>query len=300
MKKGKIATLAAFCAVFAALFFTACGDEGKENATPLPTNTAAQTETAKPTENPTEVPTVEPTAVPTTEPTAKPTKKPTAEPTAVPTTEPTEVPESPMPTIETLSDDYNAKDLDYEVLKKMYMTIFPDREDYNYTKFGDWSPYSPKYERRDWITECSFIDVGDCILFIASDYVLSFKDKPFFYIAYFSYEGELIINLWEEYRYIAKKSFDYSVFKHNSKVYLIFNNLRIYEIKRDDVICIWNKDMFLSKCSIDENCYDSYALSFNSQNGVDVYFYDENIQSFKYLRSFTFDELLSGVDITDW
>ena len=53
MKKGKIATLAAFCALFAALCFTACGDEGKENATPLPTNTAVQTETAKPTENPT-------------------------------------------------------------------------------------------------------------------------------------------------------------------------------------------------------------------------------------------------------
>ena len=107
MKKGKIATLAAFCALFAALCLTACGDEGKENATPLPTNTAVQTETAKPTENPTEVPTVKPTAVPTTEP--------------------TEVPEIPMPTIETLSDDYNAKDLDYEVLKKMYLKLIKEK-----------------------------------------------------------------------------------------------------------------------------------------------------------------------------
>ena len=152
-------------ALFAALCLTSCGDEGKENATPLPTNTAAQTETAKPTE----VPTVEPTAVPIVEPTEVPT------PTAVPTTEPTEVPESPMPTIETLFDDYNAKDLDYEVLKKMYLTIFPDRKDYNYTKFGDWSPYSQIYERRDRITECSFIDVGDCILFI--DYSYYGKDE---------------------------------------------------------------------------------------------------------------------------
>jgi hypothetical protein len=48
-------------------------------------------------------------------------------------------------------------------------------------------------------------------------------------------------------------------------------------------------------------CYSAYLWKFNN-DGVDMYFYNENDEEegYDFIRHFSFEELLSDVDVTDW
>ena len=234
MKKGKIATLAGFCALFAALCFTACGDEGKENATPLPTNTAVQTETAKPTE----VPTVEPTAVPTTEPTAKPTKKPTAEPTAVPTEGPVleknyvPVKAKKLSKDFCLLDDANANgfEIDEALAYKIFKTTYPGTLYEGYMPYsGKWIPEGTRESDEFNIDYCEFkfIDSGDYLTVLTTTYHKNDGETAKWFgdythwsgLATFTYNGELIEELYPTLSFAQFQKQENLFFSCNNKLY---------------------------------------------------------------------------------
>lgn len=76
----------------------------------------------------------------------------------------------------------------------------------------------------------------------------------------------------------------------------------MYEFEKDNHGCVWDENIIFPNFSNDgaplKTCYDAYGWKFNDENGVDMYFYNEDSEEFEYVKSFTFEELLSGVDVT--
>ncbi|MBO5417092.1 MAG: PT domain-containing protein [Clostridia bacterium] len=209
MKKGKIATLAAFCALFAALCLTACGDEGKENTTPLPTNTAVQTETAKPTENPTEVPTAEPTAVPT--------ERPLLVKNYVP------VKAKKLSKEFCLLDDADANgfEIDEALAYKILQTMVPD-DDKKYIPYnGMWVPEGTR-ERDDFVKYIVFdyIECGDNLLVISTVYGDNLVKKAHDLHSVFTLtqDGEVVNTLWNNKDFNQFAS-DVKWFTYGNKLY---------------------------------------------------------------------------------
>ena len=151
----------------------------------------------------------------------------------------------------------------------------------------------------------------DCIILDAKE-TIPYTDKEKFIIARFTKNGDL-----EHYFYTSSS---HKVFVHENNIYIVTcknwpyltylgnkykNYLSIYKLNDNDFELVWDEETFFPNNSRSsdaplETCHDAYNWKFNNENGVDMYFYNENSEEFEYVRSFPFDELLSGVDITDW
>ncbi|MBO5417093.1 MAG: hypothetical protein J6A50_00640 [Clostridia bacterium] len=329
MKKGKIATLAAFCALFAALCLTACGDEGKGNATPLSTNTALQTETAKPTE----VPTVEPTAVPTEGPILEKNYMP--------------VKAKKLSKDFCLLDDADANgfEIDEALAYKILQNIYPDENTENFIPHnGKWIPEGTrenndgnfKYYEFEYIASEDYLYVLSTKHF-TSDAIFTENLKYHHYpqkVCTFTYNGELIEMLKDGMSFPQLASEECSFFICNNKLYfaviahqdsepptngtchshktlneetgekesfdLYLNPFWIYELGKESVKMVWDEFVLSQYDELFNNdLSDKEAVFYEfKDDGVDFYLSEEDSEkrNVEYIYHISFKQLLDDLN----
>lgn len=198
---------------------------------------------------------------------------------------------------------------------KMFHTVFFDTYYDDYTGKNGSSWRDPRNSTKT-VYKCDFYEVSEYILFVAersSENGMS----DYFDIATFTKDGDLISLIWSN-REFWGGNWDYTFFSYRDKIYLAAaehwegilqhqqsratNHFSIYEFESDGTTCVWTESTYFPSISYSgesiEKCQDAYCWHING-NGVDMYFYNEDYKTkgYDFIRHYSFEELLSGVDV---